>query len=103
MKLLSLALCAASASAFAPASNTGKSTSLNVVPVEKQIGVQPPVGFFEYDLCYDVAYESTLGSSNRSPFLSPLNLLENGPYGGVQENFYRYRSVEVKHGMSLQK
>ena len=29
---------------------------------------------------------------------SPLNLLEKGPYGGVQENFYHYRFVEVKHG-----
>ena len=31
-------------------------------------------------------------------FNSPLNLLEKGPYGSVEENFYHYRGVEIKHG-----
>jgi light-harvesting complex I chlorophyll a/b binding protein 1 len=29
---------------------------------------------------------------------SPLGLINNGPYGSAEENFKRYRSVEVKHG-----
>ena len=43
-----LAVCfAASAAAFAPSSQTVKTSSLNAIPPEKQIGVQAPVGFFE--------------------------------------------------------
>lgn len=48
MKLLTLALCAASASAFAPATNNAKSSALSATPIKKEIGVQPPVGFFEW-------------------------------------------------------
>mmetsp|Transcript_4096 Transcript_4096/g.8049 ORF Transcript_4096/g.8049 Transcript_4096/m.8049 type:complete len:189 (-) Transcript_4096:109-675(-) len=29
---------------------------------------------------------------------SPLGFIKNGPYGGPEENFRHYRSVEVKHG-----
>jgi len=42
-----IALClAASASAFAPAQHSAKTTALNVAP-DKQIGVQAPIGYFE--------------------------------------------------------
>eukprot|EP00567_Pseudictyota_dubia_P018314 CAMPEP_0197433090 /NCGR_PEP_ID=MMETSP1175-20131217/1028_1 /TAXON_ID=1003142 /ORGANISM="Triceratium dubium, Strain CCMP147" /LENGTH=211 /DNA_ID=CAMNT_0042961359 /DNA_START=58 /DNA_END=693 /DNA_ORIENTATION=+ len=69
---------AASASAFAPAASTKQSaatTALSAKPVNEEIGVLPPVGFFD-----------------------PLGLLKAGPYGGVEENFRHYRGVEVKHG-----
>jgi light-harvesting complex I chlorophyll a/b binding protein 1 len=29
---------------------------------------------------------------------SPLGLLEKGPHGSVEQNFYHYRGVELKHG-----
>jgi light-harvesting complex I chlorophyll a/b binding protein 1 len=71
-----LALClAAGASAFTTPSNKASSTTLNAKPVNQEIGVQAPVGFFD-----------------------PLGLLKSGPYGGVEENFQHYRAVEVKHG-----
>ena len=31
-------------------------------------------------------------------FCSPLGLIEKGPYGSAEQNFYHYRGVEVKHG-----
>jgi len=67
-------LFAASASAFAPASQTATQTALNVSP-DKEVGVLPPVGF-----------------------LDPLGLIKNGPYGSPEDNFFHYRSVELKHG-----
>jgi hypothetical protein len=46
--LSAISVClAASASAFAPVSDVAKSTQLNAVAPDKQIGVQAPVGFFE--------------------------------------------------------
>ena len=37
----------ASAAAFAPASPVAQTSSLSAKPVDKEIGVQAPVGFFE--------------------------------------------------------
>ena len=37
----------AGASAFAPTSQVAQSSALNAKPVNKEIGVQAPVGFFE--------------------------------------------------------
>mmetsp|Transcript_19995 Transcript_19995/g.25236 ORF Transcript_19995/g.25236 Transcript_19995/m.25236 type:complete len:207 (+) Transcript_19995:156-776(+) len=71
-----LAFClAAGASAFSPASQGVQTTSLSAKPVNQEIGVQAPVGFFD-----------------------PLGLIKSGPYGSPEENFRHYRSVEVKHG-----
>ena len=70
-----LASLVASAAAFAPSTSVPKSTSLNAIPVDKEVGVLPPMGFFD-----------------------PLGLCKNGPYGDEFENFYHYRGVEVKHG-----
>jgi len=75
VRLLPFALTLASASAFAPSSTQSKSSSLNAKPVNKEIGVLPPIGFFD-----------------------PLGFLKNGPYGSPEQNFYHYRGVEVKHG-----
>jgi light-harvesting complex I chlorophyll a/b binding protein 1 len=66
---------ASGAAAFAPATQGIASTSLNALPVEKAIGAQAPVGFFD-----------------------PLGFVKNGPYGSPEENFDHYRAVEVKHG-----
>lgn len=78
-RLLSAAVCAAmagSAAAFAPvATQQVSTTALEAKPVNKELGVLPPVGFFD-----------------------PLGLLKSGPYGGVEENFAHYRGVELKHG-----
>jgi light-harvesting complex I chlorophyll a/b binding protein 1 len=30
--------------------------------------------------------------------LSPLGLIQKGPYGSETDNFYHYRGIEVKHG-----
>ncbi len=43
--------------------------------LKDQVGALPPLGAFD-----------------------PLNLIQNGPYGSPEENFFHYRSVEVKHG-----
>eukprot|EP00566_Odontella_aurita_P030744 CAMPEP_0113571414 /NCGR_PEP_ID=MMETSP0015_2-20120614/25538_1 /TAXON_ID=2838 /ORGANISM="Odontella" /LENGTH=67 /DNA_ID=CAMNT_0000474357 /DNA_START=105 /DNA_END=305 /DNA_ORIENTATION=+ /assembly_acc=CAM_ASM_000160 len=65
-RLLSAAVCAAmagSAAAFAPvATQQVSTTALEAKPVNKELGVLPPVGFFD-----------------------PLGLLKSGPYGGVEE------------------
>jgi len=76
MKLITAALLAASAAAFAPAQVAQTSTSLSaLVPsdgkFENELGVQPPIGFYD-----------------------PLGLLDNAD----QERFDRLRYVEVKHG-----
>ena len=43
-----LAFClAAGASAFTPASQVAQSSALNAKPINQEIGVQAPVGFFE--------------------------------------------------------
>ena len=49
MKLLAFFGLVSAVSAFAPASQPSTSSSaLTAVPPEKEIGVLPPVGFFEY-------------------------------------------------------
>jgi len=74
MKLAILASLAASAAAFAPSGlNSARSTSLNAF--ESELGVQPPLGFFD-----------------------PLGLLNDAD----QERFDRLRYVEVKHGRICQ-
>ena len=69
MKLAIAATLAASAAAFAPSKVAQTSTSLNAF--EGELGVQPPLGFFD-----------------------PLGLLDDAD----QERFDRLRYVEVKHG-----
>jgi len=74
MKLLITAALVASATAFAPSGLKTPSTSLNMA-FESELGVQPPLGFFD-----------------------PLGLLEDAD----QERFDRLRYVEVKHGRICQ-
>merc|ERR1719469_933600 len=31
-------------------------------------------------------------------YFDPLGLLKAGPYGSTEDNFRRYREVEIKHG-----
>mmetsp|Transcript_36986 Transcript_36986/g.45224 ORF Transcript_36986/g.45224 Transcript_36986/m.45224 type:complete len:213 (+) Transcript_36986:114-752(+) len=74
------ACLASTASAFTPPlPGVSPRHSSNVVvsakPFDKEIGALPPLGFYD-----------------------PLNLIQNGPYGSPEENFFHYRSVEVKHG-----
>ena len=73
MKLTILATIAASAAAFAPSKVAQSTTSLNAF--EGELGVQPPLGFFD-----------------------PLGLLDDAD----QERFDRLRYVEVKHGRIAQ-
>ncbi len=73
MKLAILATLAASAAAFAPSKVAQTSTALNVF--EGELGVQPPLGFFD-----------------------PLGLLDDAD----QERFDRLRYVEHKHGRICQ-
>ena len=73
MKLLIAATLAASAAAFAPSPVAQTSTALNAF--ESELGVQPPLGFFD-----------------------PLGLLDDAD----QERFDRLRYVEVKHGRIAQ-
>ena len=72
MKLI-LASLIASAAAFAPSQVAKSSTSLNAF--EGELGVQPPLGFFD-----------------------PLGLLDDAD----QERFDRLRYVELKHGRICQ-
>ena len=72
MKLI-LASLIASAAAFAPSQVAQTSTALNAF--ESELGVQPPLGFFD-----------------------PLGLLDDAD----QERFDRLRYVEVKHGRIAQ-
>ena len=73
MKLAILATLAASAAAFAPSKVAQTSTALNAF--EGELGVQPPLGFFD-----------------------PLGLLDDAD----QERFDRLRYVELKHGRICQ-
>ena len=72
-----LALCLASVTGFAPLSpsKAASSSSLSALDMKEQVGSLPPLGYFD-----------------------PLGLIKNGPYGTPDENFFHYRSVEVKHG-----
>eukprot|EP01083_Nonionella_stella_P010738 30556_1 len=74
MKLAIAALLAGSAAAFAPASKVASSVATNMA-FENELGVQPPLGFFD-----------------------PLGLLADAD----QERFDRLRYVEVKHGRICQ-
>jgi len=69
MKTAILASVVATAAAFAPAQQKATSTSLSAF--EDELGVQPPLGFYD-----------------------PLGLLD----GASQERFDRLRYVEIKHG-----
>jgi hypothetical protein len=51
------ALMLASASAFAPASVQSKSSALTAIAPQKEIGVLPPIGFFEYVLFVSCTFE----------------------------------------------
>mmetsp|Transcript_20396 Transcript_20396/g.28693 ORF Transcript_20396/g.28693 Transcript_20396/m.28693 type:complete len:199 (-) Transcript_20396:155-751(-) len=73
MKLATLALLAGSAAAFAPSKVAQTSSALNAF--ESELGVQPPLGFFD-----------------------PLGLLDDAD----QERFDRLRYVEIKHGRIAQ-
>merc|ERR1711971_1357864 len=73
MGKLILASLIASAAAFAPSQVAQTSTALNAF--ESELGVQPPLGFFD-----------------------PLGLLDDAD----QERFDRLRYVEVKHGRIAQ-
>lgn len=48
MRVVLALILAASASAFAPAAQTAKSAALSAIPVNKEVGAQAPLGFFEY-------------------------------------------------------
>ena len=69
MKIAALAALVGSAAAFAPASTGKASTALSAF--ESELGVQPPLGFFD-----------------------PLGLLDDAD----QDRFDRLRYVEIKHG-----
>jgi len=76
MKTAVLASLVASAAAFAPASQTAKSsTALYGVDLTKEIGVQAPFGF-----------------------LDPLGSMGDDPTNAPKEEFERLRYVELKHG-----
>mmetsp|Transcript_8656 Transcript_8656/g.11459 ORF Transcript_8656/g.11459 Transcript_8656/m.11459 type:complete len:205 (-) Transcript_8656:188-802(-) len=76
MKTFCLLSLFSSVSAFLPASQQSiSSTALNAIPFDKEIGVLAPIGFFD-----------------------PLGLVSKGPYGSDNENFRRYRELEIKHG-----
>jgi len=73
MKLAAFAALMGSAAAFAPAAQQKATTALNAF--ESELGVQPPLGFFD-----------------------PLGLLDDAD----QERFDRLRYVEIKHGRICQ-
>ena len=73
MKLAIATLLAGSAAAFAPTKVAQTSTALNAF--ESELGVQPPLGFFD-----------------------PLGMLDNAS----QDQFDRLRFVELKHGRIAQ-
>ena len=69
--LLLLASSLVSAAAFAPVSNTARSSALQMADFSKEIGVQAPLGFFD-----------------------PLGFLTDAD----QETFESLRKIETKHG-----
>mmetsp|Transcript_33288 Transcript_33288/g.76825 ORF Transcript_33288/g.76825 Transcript_33288/m.76825 type:complete len:203 (-) Transcript_33288:125-733(-) len=73
MKLFIASLLAGSAAAFAPVSQKASSSALSAF--ENELGVQPPIGFFD-----------------------PLGLLNTAD----QDRFNRLRYVEIKHGRIAQ-
>ena len=51
MRVVLSLILAVSATAFTPAAltaKTAKTAALNAIPVEKEVGAQAPIGFFEY-------------------------------------------------------
>jgi hypothetical protein len=74
MKIAIVALLAGSAAAFAPSAQKASSSALQM-GYESELGVQPPLGFFD-----------------------PLNLLKDAD----QEKFDQFRSAELKHGRVCQ-
>ena len=75
MKLAIASVLAASAAAFAPSSQLSRSSVATNMAFESELGVQPPLGFFD-----------------------PLGLLNDAD----QERFDRLRYVELKHGRIAQ-
>jgi hypothetical protein len=71
MKTAILASLIATAAAFAPAKNAGRTSVAMNMAFENELGAQPPLGFFD-----------------------PLGLVADGD----QEKFDRLRYVEIKHG-----
>jgi len=71
MKLAVAAILAGSAAAFAPGAQVSRSSVATKMAFESELGVQPPLGFFD-----------------------PLGLLNDAD----QERFDRLRYVELKHG-----
>jgi len=71
MKLAIASVLAASAAAFAPSAQVSRSSVATNMAFESELGVQPPLGFFD-----------------------PLGLLNDAD----QERFDRLRYVELKHG-----
>jgi len=75
MKLAIASVLAASAAAFAPSAQVSRSSVATNMAFESELGVQPPLGFFD-----------------------PLGLLNDAD----QERFDRLRYVELKHGRVAQ-
>ena len=75
MKVTVAAILAGSAAAFAPGSRVSRSSVATKMAFESELGVQPPLGFFD-----------------------PLGLLNDAD----QERFDRLRYVELKHGRIAQ-
>ena len=75
MKLAIVATLAGSAAAFAPSASVSRSSVATNMAFESELGVQPPLGFFD-----------------------PLGLLNDAD----QERFDRLRYVELKHGRIAQ-
>merc|ERR1712127_162940 len=71
MKVTVAAILAGSATAFAPSAQVSRSSVATNMAFESELGVQPPLGFFD-----------------------PLGLLDDAD----QEKFDRLRYVELKHG-----
>jgi len=75
MKLAVATILAGSAAAFAPSASVSRSSVATNMAFESELGVQPPLGFFD-----------------------PLGLLNDAD----QERFDRLRYVELKHGRIAQ-
>jgi len=75
MKVTVATILAGSAAAFAPSARVSRSSVATNMAFENELGVQPPLGFFD-----------------------PLGLLNDAD----QEKFDRLRAVEIKHGRICQ-